>query len=557
MLVRLSIKNYALIDEIDIQFGGGLNIITGETGAGKSIILGALSLILGQRSESKYFYNQEKKCVIEGYFDIQHYDIRDFFDKHDLDYEPQTIIRREIYHEGKSRAFINDTPIKLNLLKSLSEKLIAIHSQHATLEVNTQSFQLLSIDSVAENKKLLQEFQDAYHHFLQVDDEYQTLSQQNTQLQTEMDYHQFLFDELQAADLKTEEQKQLEEEQSLLGHAEDIKRGLQQASLLLDEQEQSSLSLLKQGLQQLQQVEQFFPKLGELSSRLNSSLIELKDISNEISLLDSETTIDAERMQYLEDRLSLIYKLQQKHQVDDVNSLLKIQNELDVKINAVILNDERLLKLTGERSKAYKQSQELGKKLTESRLAAIPQIEESIKSSLAEVGMPHSIFKIELSSFPDEKLKKSGRDEVAFLFSANKGQEPQHVSKVASGGELSRLMLAIKSLIAKTSALPTIIFDEIDTGISGDVAVKVGELMRDLTNNLQVIAITHLPQIASQGVHHFKVYKEQQDNRTLTNIRLLDHEDRVNELAQMLGGKDLSETAVMHARELLNLHMKN
>lgn len=557
MLVRLSIKNYALIDEIDIQFGGGLNIITGETGAGKSIILGALSLILGQRSESKYFYNQEKKCVIEGYFDIQHYDIRDFFDKYDLDYEPQTIIRREIYHEGKSRAFINDTPIKLNLLKSLSEKLIAIHSQHATLEVNTQAFQLLSIDSVAENKKLLQEFQDAYHHFLQVDDEYQTLSQQNTQLQTEMDYHQFLFDELQTADLSAEEQHQLEEEQSLLSHAEDIKRSLQQANYLLDEQDQSSLSLLKQGLQQLQQVEQFFPKLGELSGRLNSSMIELKDISNEISLLDSETTVDAERMQYLEDRLSLIYKLQQKHQVDDIRSLLRIQEELDEKINAVMLNDERLGELTEERSKAYKQSQELGKKLTESRLAAIPLIEESIKSSLAEVGMPHSIFKIKLSSFPDEKLKKSGRDEVAFLFSANKGQEPQHVSKVASGGELSRLMLAIKSLIAKTSELPTIIFDEIDTGISGDVAVKVGELMRDLTDNLQVIAITHLPQIASQGIDHFKVYKEQRDNRTLTNIRLLNHEDRVNELAQMLGGNDLSETAVLHARELLNLHMKN
>lgn len=557
MLVRLSIKNYALIDEIDIQFGGGLNIITGETGAGKSIILGALSLILGQRSESKYFYNQEKKCVIEGYFDIQHYDIRDFFDEHDLDYEPQTIIRREIYHEGKSRAFINDTPIKLNLLKSLSEKLIAIHSQHATLEVNTQSFQLLSIDSVAENGKLLKEFQDAYHHFLQVDDEYQTLSQQNVQLQTEMDYHQFLFDELQAADLKAEEQKPLEEEQTLLSHAEDIKRGLQQANYLLDEQEQSSLSLLKQGLQQLQQVEQFFPKLSELSSRLNSSLIELKDISAEISLLDSETMVDAERMNYLEDRLSLIYKLQQKHQVDDISSLLNIQDELNEKINAVMLNDERLVEITEERKKAYQQSQELGKKLTESRLAAIPRIEKSIKSSLAEVGMPHSVFKIQLSSFPDEKLKKSGRDEVVFLFSANKGQEPQSVSKVASGGELSRLMLAIKSLIAKTSALPTIIFDEIDTGISGDVAVKVGELMRDLTDNLQVIAITHLPQIASQGIHHFKVYKKQQDSRTLTNIRLLDHEDRVNELAQMLGGKDLSETAVLHARELLNLHMKN
>lgn len=556
MLVRLSIKNYALIDEIDIQFGKGLNIITGETGAGKSIILGALSLILGQRSESKYFYNQSKKCVIEGHFNIEDYHIQGFFEEHDLDYEQQTIIRREIYPDGKSRAFVNDTPVKLNSLKSLSEKLIAIHSQHATLEINTQSFQLLTIDSVAENGNLLKEYQDTYHQFLQIDKEYQNLSARNSQLQTEMDYHQFLFDELQAAGLKIGEQKELEEELSLLSHAEDIKSSLQQANHLLQEQEQSSLSLIKQSLQQLQQVEQFFPKLEELSGRLNSNYIELKDISNELAMLENETSVDSERMQFIEDRLSLIYKLLQKHQSDDVASLLTVQEELDKKINAVLLNDDRLQKLAEERTLLSKKSQQLAEKLTKSRAAVIPDIEKSIQTALKEVGMPHSVFQVQLSSFPENRIKKSGKDEVVFLFSANQGQEPQPVSKVASGGELSRLMLAIKSLVARTSALPTIIFDEIDTGISGDIAMKVGELMRHLTANLQVIAITHLPQIASQGVHHFKVYKEQQANRTITNIQLLEHEARVTELAQMLGGTDISETAAMHARELLNLHLK-
>lgn len=556
MLARLSIKNYALIDEIDIQFGKGLNIITGETGAGKSIILGALSLILGQRSESKYFYNQSKKCVIEGYFNIEDYNIREFFDHNDLDYEQQCIIRREIYPDGKSRAFINDTPVKLNLLKILSEKLIAIHSQHATLEINTQAFQLLTIDSVAENSDLLSTFQDTFHQFLQTEKEYQSLSELNSKLQAEMDYHQFLFDELQAAGLKMGEQKDLEEELSLLSHAEDIKSSLQQANYLLQEQEQSSLSLIKQSLQQLQQVEQFFPKLEELSGRLNSSYIELKDISNELAILDSETSVDSERMQFIEDRLSLIYKLLQKHQSDDVASLLTVQEELDKKINAVLLNDDRLQKLAEERAQLSDKSRQLAAKLTKTREATIPVIENSIQHSLKEVGMPHSIFKIQLNPFADHILKKSGQDEVVFLFSANQGQEPQPVSKVASGGELSRLMLAIKSLVAQTSALPTIIFDEIDTGISGDVAMKVGELMRQLTTNLQVIAITHLPQIAAQGVHHFKVYKEQHTNKTITNIQLLEHEARVTELAQMLGGTDISETATMHARELLNLHLK-
>lgn len=551
MLARLSIKNYALIDEIDIQFATGLNIITGETGAGKSIILGALSLILGQRSESKYFYNQDKKCVIEGYFNIDSYQIKPFFEENDLDYEPQTILRREIFSDGKSRAFINDTPVKLALLKSVSERLIAIHSQHATLEINKESFQLLTIDGVAENGQLLAQFHKTFTDFNKAKESYNKLVKESAQLKSETDYHQFLFDELQEANLQADEQKLLEEELNRLSHAEEIKRSLEQASFALDTQEQSALQLLKEGLSQLQQCERFLPSIHELSARLNSSIIELKDINEELNQLDNDTFVDSERMLIVQERLSLIYKLQQKHQVSTVEDLIQLRDELDEKINAVSINDDNLLKLKAEKERLNQQALALAEDLSKRRIDAIPLIEKEIVDSLTKVGMPQSIFKIQINSLPAGELRSSGKDEVEFLFTANLGQEPQSVSKVASGGELSRLMLAIKSLIARTSALPTIIFDEIDTGISGEVAIKVGELMNKLTENLQVIAITHLPQIASQGSSHFKVYKEEKANHTQTNIQLLNPEERIYEVAQMLGGKDISETAILHAKELL------
>src|SRR5690606_33498034 len=326
MLARLSIKNYALIDEIDIQFATGLNIITGETGTGKSIILGALSLILGQRSESKYFYNQDKKCVIEGYFNIDSYKIKPFFEENDLDYEPQTILRREIFSDGKSRAFINDTPVKLSLLKTISERLIAIHSQHATLEINKESFQLLTIDGVAENNDLLTHFHKTFTDFNKAKDSYNNLVKESAQLQSETDYHQFLFDELQEVGLQPDEQKLLEEELNKLSHAEEIKRSLQQASFALDAQDQSALQLLKEGLSQLQQCEKFLPSIHELSTRLNSSIIELKDINEELYQLDNETFVDSERMLIVQERLSLIYKLQQKHQVSTVEDLIQLRD---------------------------------------------------------------------------------------------------------------------------------------------------------------------------------------------------------------------------------------
>ncbi len=552
MLNRLSIQNYALINEIDISFSNGLTIITGETGAGKSIILGALSLILGQRSESKYFFNQEKKCIIEGYFDIKNYNLFDFFTENDIDYDDKTILRREIHNEGKSRAFINDTPVTLNVLKGLGERLIAIHSQHAILEINKESFQILTLDSIAENTALLVAFKNSYKRLKEYTTTLETLESRAAKIKAEADYHQFLFDELEAAQLNIEEQSVLEEELNKLSHAEEIKRNLQAFNYLLADQERPALTKIKESILKLEQIEHFLPRLSDLLSRLRSSYLEIKDISEEVAIIDTEISINEERSLIIQDRLSLIFKLQQKHQVSTTTELLDIKIGLQEKIEAVFLNDELIKEVRINKEKAEKQSYELAFKLTESRLKAIPKIETKIHDILEKAGMPQSVFKVEISDLEDNQLKSTGKDRVQFNFSANAGQEPQPVNKVASGGELSRLMLAIKSIIAETSSLPTIIFDEIDTGISGEIAIKVGEIMENLGTNLQVIAITHLPQIAAKGSSHFKVYKAQNTTGTTTNIGLLNSEERIQEIAQMLGGAKPSDTAFMHAKELLN-----
>lgn len=552
MLNRLSIKNYALIDEIDIAFSKGLTIITGETGAGKSIILGALSLILGQRSESKYFFNQEKKCIIEGYFDIENYKLHDFFKENDIDYEAQTILRREIHNEGKSRSFINDTPVTLTVLKALGERLIAIHSQHAVLEINKESFQILTLDSLAENATLLAKFQENYTLFKTYSAALEALEAKAAKIKAEVDYHQFLFDELEAAHLDAQEQTPLEEELNKLNHAEEIKRNLQAACSLLSDQEQAALSLMKEAISKLEQAEHFLPSLEAFLTRLKSSYLESKDIAEELSLLEANTVMDEERSQIIQDRLSLIFKLQQKHQVNTIIELIRIKEELNDKILAVSQNDELLKSTLANKEKAEKTSHELASKLSESREKAIPKLESQIQSILYKAGMPQAVFQVDLQDLEGNQLRNTGKDKVQFNFSANIGQAPQPVNKVASGGELSRLMLAIKSIIAETSSLPTLIFDEIDTGISGEIAIKVGEVMEDLSKNLQVIAISHLPQIAAKGTSHFKVYKAAGNKGTNTNIGLLNAEERILEIAQMLGGAHPSETATLHAKELLN-----
>lgn len=549
MLKRLLIKNYALIDELDISPASGLNILTGETGAGKSIILGALSLILGQRAESKYFYNQAQKCIIEGFFQIEEYNLADFFKEEDLDYEPETILRREISADGKSRAFVNDTPVTLTTLKALGEHLIDIHSQHATLAINTEDFQLMTLDSVGGNTSLLKDYQETYRKYKQVTQSLQQLIEESKQAQNEADYHQFLYDELSAAKLISDEQEALEQEQNQLSHAEEIKRALLAANFLLSEQEQPVINSLKEAGQQIQQAAHYVNNLHELSERLQSTLIEIKDIAEEVARTEQNILFDEGRLEEVNERISLLYQLQQKHHVSSVAELLAIQKDLEDKLAKLSSNDEEMERLKTESEQLRKTSEELAIALRDNRQRAIPLVQKAVVDVLAEVGMPNSILTIELEE--SVALRPSGADAVRFLFTANKGQVPQPLNKVASGGELSRLMLAIKSLIAKSSALPTIIFDEIDTGISGEVALKVGNVMEEMAKHMQVIAITHLPQIASKGNAHYKVYKADEGHVTRTNMRKLSDEERVVEVAQMLSGSNPGEAALQHASELL------
>ena len=551
MLTRLSIQNYALIDSVDIQFNRGLNILTGETGAGKSIIMGGLSLILGQRIESRYFFNQDRKCVIEGYFDLADYQLEAFFEEQDLDYERETIMRREVSVDGKSRAFVNDTPVTLNVLKALAERLIDIHSQHATLQLDTESFQLLTLDSVAQNQSLRARYEGAYRGYKAVLSQLSTLREAAQKANADADYHQFLYDELAAANLEPGEQEELEAEQQQLEHAEEIKRSLLGTVNALQEQEMNALVLLREALHQLQQAERYKPDLAQQTERLQSSFIELKDLSEEISRVEQGVILDEARLVEVNERLSLLYALQQKHRVDDISALIALREDLREKLEAVSSSEVEIERLEAEVKRTEAEAVKLAGQLSESRQSVVGKIQEEVAHMLHEVGMPHSQLQIVLSRFTGNELRASGRDEVRFLFTANKGQPPQPVGKVASGGELSRLMLAIKSLIAKTSALPTIIFDEIDTGISGEIALKVGEIMERLADHMQVIAITHLPQIASKGDTHFKVYKMESAGKTATGITQLEIAERIQEIAQMLSGANPGEAAIQHAAELL------
>jgi len=549
MLSRLFIKNYALIDQLDIHPAKGLNILTGETGAGKSIILGALSLILGQRAESKYFYNQDQKCVIEGFFQIKDYQLKSFFIENDLEYEDETILRREISADGKSRAFVNDSPVTLPILKALGERLIDIHSQHATLNINTEAFQLMTLDSVADHHELLVRYQLVYGQYKRTSQALKVLQEALKHAKTEADYHQFLFDELVQAKLVAGEQEELEQEQNQLSHAEEIKRALLAANYALSEQEQPAISALKEALQQVQQAARFIPALDELGERLQSALIEVKDIAEEMEKTEREILFDEDRLNEVGDRLGLIYQLEQKHHVGSIEELLAIQGDLEKKLQRITANDEELDQLEQEQERLRQESEQLAQTLHFGRQKAIPLVQKEIMQVLKEVGMPNTVLDIEL--LPVGDLRSDGIDQVRFLFSANKGQAPMPLNKVASGGELSRLMLAIKSLVAKKTALPTIIFDEIDTGISGEVALKVGQVMEAMAEHMQVIAITHLPQIASKGKNHYQVYKADQGDKTRSNMRQLNEEERILEIAQMLSGSNPGDAALQHAKELL------
>jgi DNA repair protein RecN (Recombination protein N) len=551
MLKRLAIKNYALIDNLDISFSKELNIMTGETGAGKSIILGALSLILGQRAESKYFFNQQKKCVIEGTFLVNGFQLNEFFAENDLDYDLETVLRREISSDGKTRAFINDTPVNLTTLKKLGEKLIDVHSQHATLEINDEDFQLLVIDTVAGNQNLLNNYREVYKSYKKSQALLKELITQSEKSKSDLDYSQFQYDELEKANLIAGEQARLEQELDSLTHAEDIKKSLVSSISVLSETEPSAIVQIKEAVVNLANAEKYNSEISSLTERLNSCLIEIKDILSEIERIEQSSLINEARLQEVSNRLDLIYSLQKKHRAGSEIELITIRDEISNKLNSILFADEDIEKLKMEVDKHYQEVLDLSIQLGKSRTECIPKVETQVMNTLAEIGMPNAVLQIVNDTLPEGKFDQNGNNQIRFLFSANKGQSPLPMNKVASGGELSRLMLSIKSLIAVHTALPTIIFDEIDTGISGEIALKVGNIMERLSKNMQVIAITHLPQIASKGDTHFRVYKNEKDEITNTNITKLNEEERILELAKMLSGDNPGQSAIQNARELL------
>jgi DNA repair protein RecN (Recombination protein N) len=551
MLQKLSIRNYALIDTLEIDFNKGLNIITGETGAGKSIILGALSLILGQRAESKYFFNQEKKCVIEGSFLLADEQLKPLFESNDLDFQQETLLRREIAIDGKSRAFVNDTPVNLGTLKSVGEQLIAIHSQHATQEISNADFQLLILDALANHQPLLKNYKTDFKQLKQIEQQLKDLQHKTTEAKNKQDYEQFLFSELEQAALKDGEQEDLEQELEKLTHAESIKRSLLASTNLISEGETAAINLIKEASLQLNSVEKFDPAIAELNNRLKSSLIELKDIAAEISSIEEGTEHNAQRLETIQERLDLFYSLQQKHRVSSNTELLAIQEQLSENLNAILNSDEQLAKLQKEidalNQSLYKQAEQLDS----NRRKAITVVEKDVGKALKQMSMPNAAINFNLAK--QAQLNTNGINEVQLLFTANAGQQAAPVGKVASGGELSRLMLAVKALLAKHTSLPTLIFDEIDTGISGETALRVGEVIDALAADMQILAITHLPQIAAKGNSHYFVYKHEKADKTTTGIKKLMTEERVNAIAEMLSGKNPGASALQNAKELLNV----
>jgi DNA repair protein RecN (Recombination protein N) len=552
MLQRLLIQNYALIENLDIDFSKGLSIITGETGAGKSILLGGLSLILGQRADTQALMNKDKKCIVEGAFLIKEYALQALFSTLELDYEEVTTIRREISPEGKSRAFVNDTPVNLNQLKELGACLVDIHSQHETLSLNNSAFQLSVVDAHAVNTQYLKEYSSSYTAYKEIEARLNALLKQEKQSKADLDYFQFQFNELEEARLVDGEQEVLEKELEVLNNTEQIKMNLAGAVLLLQGNEQNILGNLHEVKGLLAALSPYDTAYEELADRLRCSQIELQDIASGLEQLELMVSHHPDRVAQINERLNTLYHLQQKHRVGGVAALLSIQNDLSDKLYAIVSMDSSIEKLSKDLTVRLEaliiQASEISKK----RGDVIPEIELAVKKLLAEVGMPDARLKIEHLILPEAQLNKTGIDSIRFLFSANKGSEFKELNKVASGGELSRLMLCIKAILAKLTALPTLIFDEIDTGVSGEVAFKVAKIIEVIAREHQVIGITHLPQMASKGDTHFFVYKENTNTGTLSKIKKLTAAERVDEVAKMLSGEKLSAAALENAKILLS-----
>ena len=552
MLQSIHIQNYALIEKLDIDFHAGFSVITGETGAGKSIILGAIGLLLGQRADLKAIKTGATKCVVEARFDITRYALESFFAENDLEYDSgECILRRELYASGKSRAFINDSPASLTQMKELGEKLVDVHSQHQNLLLNREDFQMNVLDILAKDEVELALYQTLYAEYRKVSAELEACIAQAEKNRQDEDYIRFQVEQLEEANLQADEQELLEEEAETLSHAEDIKSGLYKVDMLIASDDTNLLTGMKECMQTLQSVSKVYTPAQEWLDRLDSCLVELKDLSHEVSNAAERVEFNPSRLEEVNERLNLIYSLQQKHHVSSVEELLAIEEDYRSKLEVITSSDDRIIELTEQKKELYKKVISQAAVLTKLRQKASEGIEKQMQAYLVPLGMPNVRFVVELSSRNEPNVK--GMDNVTFLFSANKNGSLQQVASIASGGEIARVMLSLKAMIAGAVKLPTIIFDEIDTGVSGSIAEKMALIMHEMGQaDRQVISITHLPQIAARGAVHYKVYKEDTDIGTNSHILQLNKEERINEIANMLSGATLTEAALNNAKALLN-----
>lgn len=552
MLRSLYIQNYALIEKLDINFGSGFSVITGETGAGKSIILGAIGLLLGQRADVKSIRLGASKCVIEARFEIGAYGMRPFFEENELEYEDECILRREVYASGKSRAFINDTPASLVQMKELGEQLIDVHSQHQNLLLNKEGFQLNVLDILAHDEETLSAYQSLYREWKQAQQDLEELTARAEQDRADEDYIRFQLEQLEEAHLAAGEQEELEQEADTLSHAEEIKAGLYRADHIMMSDEGGLLSALKECLNTMQSLQKVYSSAGELAERLESTYIELKDISQEISNKEEEIEFNPVRLDEVNDRLNLIYSLQQKHRVSTVDELLALSEEYAAKLSNITSSDEQIEELKARCESLYNKVEKQAAVLTKARTAAAREVEKQMAARLIPLGMPNVRFQVEIGVRKEPGVH--GADTVNFLFSANKNGTLQSISSVASGGEIARVMLSVKAMIAGAVKLPTIVFDEIDTGVSGEIADRMADIMQEMgDHDRQVISITHLPQIAARGRAHYKVYKQDNETETNSHIRRLTDGERIEEIAHMLSGATLTEAALNNAKALLKI----
>lgn len=550
MLQSLQIQNYALIRSLEVSFDQGFTVITGETGAGKSIIMGALALILGNRADTDVLYDKSRKCIVEGHFDIANLKLQHFFEENDLDYHDITIIRREINENGKSRAFINDTPVNLTILKALTSSLIDIHSQHQNLMLQDSNFQLDLIDQFAQNQEIKKAYRTALVNYQNTQKRFTALKEQCAQAAMQHEFNIFTLNEIEEAQLGEDEQEESEQAVRILSHAEDIKSHLYASAQSLSEQENDNIvQRLKAVEHECSALKDLGTDYADLYNRIENVIAEVQDIAYEITAKEQKVEINPQELDRLNERLDLIYTLQHKYQVESIADLLALASKLKAEVDQYADNKEQLVQLERECQQSYKLASEKAKLLTASRQKALPSFEQKMIHNLQQLGMPDSRFSIRLS--PTENLQATGTDSALYLFSANKGQEPMDLGKVASGGEISRIMLALKSIITDTTLLPTVIFDEIDTGISGETANKVGTMVGKLAQQHQVIVITHLPQIAARATRHYLVYKENQDNTTRTNLKVLTRQEREHVIATMMSGENPSQAALAAAQDLL------